>query len=92
MTVVTRHLVIRGRVQGVWYRESMRQEAERLGVTGWVRNRRDGSVEAMIQGDEAAVAALLRWAWQGPPAASVSQVDEADGWGEHGTFERLPSA
>lgn len=87
--ILTRHLVIRGRVQGVWYRESMRQEAERLGVTGWVRNRRDGSVEAMIQGEEAAVEALIAWAWQGPPAAEVSGVDITEGRGDYADFQKL---
>ena len=48
---LTRHLIIQGRVQGVWYRESMRIEAERMGVAGWVRNRRDGSVEAYTLND-----------------------------------------
>ena len=52
---VTRRLVARGRVQGVWFRESMRREAERLDITGWVRNRLDGSVEAVVQGRSAAV-------------------------------------
>lgn len=86
---ITRHLIIRGRVQGVWYRESMRQEAERLGVTGWVRNRRDGSVEAMVQGEESAVEALIAWAWQGPPAAEVSGVDIAEGRGDYADFQKL---
>jgi acylphosphatase len=87
--IVTRHLLIRGRVQGVWYRESMRQEAERLGVTGWVRNRRDGSVEAMVQGETAQVEALIAWAWQGPPAAEVTDVEVAAGHGVYARFEKL---
>jgi acylphosphatase len=83
-----RHLIIRGRVQGVWYRESMRQEAERLGVAGWVRNRRDGSVEAMIQGSDAALDALIQWARVGPPAARVEslEVGEASGDSSSGEF------
>ena len=51
----TQHLRIQGRAQGVWFRESMRREAERLGVTGWVRNAPDGSVEAVVQGPDTAV-------------------------------------
>lgn len=86
---ITKHLIIRGRVQGVGYRESMRQEAKRLGISGWVRNRRDGSVEAMIQGEEAAIKALIAWAWQGPPAAKVSSVDVARGHGDYVDFQKL---
>jgi acylphosphatase len=92
---VTRHLIIRGRVQGVWYRESMRIEAERLGVAGWVRNRRDGSVEAMLQGEAGALDALLRWAWNGPPAARVEAIDmqpDTDAVGGLVGFERRPTA
>lgn len=88
---ITRHLIIRGRVQGVWYRESMRQEAERLGVTGWVRNRRDGTVEAMLQGEAAAVQALIEWAWQGPPAAEVSDITIREGQGKYTVFEKRPT-
>jgi acylphosphatase len=87
--IITRHLTIRGRVQGVWYRESMRQEAQRLGVTGWVRNRRDGSVEAMLQGEAAQVEALIAWAWRGPPAAEVSAIDIAEGLGVFTDFQKL---
>ena len=57
---VTRHLSILGRVQGVTYRASLRTQADRLGVQGWVRNRRDGSVEALVQGEAAAVRAMRR--------------------------------
>ena len=62
----TLHLLIQGRVQGVWFRESMRREAERLGVTGWVRNAPDGSVEAVVQGSADAVDALIEWAHTRP--------------------------
>jgi acylphosphatase len=63
----TLRLQILGRVQGVWFRESMRREAERLGVAGWVRNAPDGSVEAVVQGPDEAVDALIAWAHDGPP-------------------------
>jgi len=73
--LVTRRLFISGRVQGVNYRESMRAEAERLGVAGWVRNRRDGRVEALVQGAPHSVDALIAWAHKGPPAARVTDVE-----------------
>lgn len=72
--MIARRLEIRGRVQGVGFRESMREEAARLGVTGWVRNRRDGSVEAHLQGEPAAVEELETWAQEGPPKAQVENV------------------
>ena len=68
-------LRIRGLVQGVNFRWSMQREADRLGVDGWVRNRRDGSVEALVQGEEAAVGRLLDWARRGPLGAHVTAVD-----------------
>ena len=75
--MIARHLVIRGRVQGVWYRDSMRREAEALGVSGWVRNVADGSVEAWVEGDQPSVEAVIAWARRGPPLAQVSGVDSA---------------
>lgn len=75
---VSKLVRIRGLVQGVFYRESMRQEATRLGVTGWVRNRKDGSVEALLQGEEPLVIALLDWAHRGPPRARVESVEVFD--------------
>ncbi|WP_307450399.1 MULTISPECIES: acylphosphatase [Microbacterium] len=71
-------ITVRGQVQGVGFRFSLRNEAERLGVRGWVRNRRDGAVEALVAGDEAAVDALVAWAHTGPPSAEVTSVDVAD--------------
>jgi acylphosphatase len=86
-----RHLHISGLVQGVAYRESMRHEAERLGITGWVRNRLDGSVEAVIEGDETALAAMLEWVRRGPPAARVSNVETRECDGGYARFERRPT-
>jgi acylphosphatase len=86
-----RHLVITGRVQGVWYRASMAQEAQRLGVTGWVRNRADGSVEAMVAGSPEQIAAIMNWARHGPPAAQVEHVAVELGSGEFDGFEQRAS-
>ena len=87
---VTLSLSIRGRVQGVWFREAMRREAERLGVRGWVRNRHDGSVEAVVQGSRAAVDEIVRWAHRGPEDARVSGVEVTDAEGEFAGFEKRP--
>ena len=84
----TLRLQIMGRVQGVWFRESMRNEAERLGVTGWVRNLPDGSVEAIIQGSIEAVDALLEWTQTGPPMARVERVIVDEAQGQFNMFER----
>ena len=72
--MVTRRIEISGRVQGVGFRYAMQSEAERLGVRGWVRNRRDGSVEALAYGEPAAVERLIEWARRGPPAAHVTSL------------------
>ena len=63
-----------GSVQGVFFREYTRRRAETLGITGWVRNRRDGSVEALISGDEPQIKKMLEWFYQGSPASSVHNV------------------
>jgi len=74
MTVRVR-LVVHGRVQGVWFRGSMQEEADRLGVAGWVRNRPDGTVEAEAEGAPGAVEALVDWAHAGPRGARVTRVE-----------------
>jgi acylphosphatase len=89
--MITHRLVISGRVQGVYYRESMRIEADRLGVTGWVRNLRSGEVEAVVQGEASSVEALIAWAWQGPPAAEVTGIRVDPFAGTFTAFERLPT-
>ena len=68
-------LVVTGRVQGVTYRQTCRQTARRLDLVGWVRNLADGSVEVLAQGAPSAVDELIKWAWIGPSAASVSGVE-----------------
>lgn len=90
---MARRLTVRGQVQGVFYRESMRREAERLGISGWVRNRWDGTVEAHVEGTGAALEALLAWAGRGPPEAEVTGVEARDAALEGGTaFEKRPTA
>ena len=76
--MVTRQIRVTGRVQGVGFRYALRREAERAGVRGWVRNRRDGSVEALVQGEAQAVARLIAWARRGPRAARVDELTERD--------------
>lgn len=89
-TTVSRHLTIRGRVQGVYYRASAQTEGVRLGLQGWVRNRRDGSVEALIAGPETAVEYFIAWARRGPSAAHVQEVVVvAAGWPESEGFSVL---
>jgi acylphosphatase len=68
-------LVIKGRVQGVFFRAAAQREARRLGITGWVKNRTDGSVEVLAEGDEDSIKELTIWANHGPSAARVDQVD-----------------
>ncbi len=89
-------LHISGRVQGVGFRDALAREADRLGITGWVRNRADGRVEALAQGSPAALDRLEAWARRGPPAARVDRIERSAPAAEHARdyarFERWPSA
>jgi len=69
------HVIISGRVQGVWFRANTRQKAEQLGVTGWVRNTPDGCVEAVFEGEKNSVKEMLEWCNHGPPLAKVENVE-----------------
>lgn len=71
------HLLVSGRVQGVFYRQSTVDEARRLGVAGWVRNLPDGRVEALAEGERAALEGLVAFCRRGPPAARVEGVEAA---------------
>jgi acylphosphatase len=69
------HVWVSGTVQGVYFRESTRREAERLGVAGWVRNLPDGRVEAVFEGPAMETEAMAAWCHRGPPAAAVERVE-----------------
>lgn len=69
------HILIQGRVQGVFFRATAREVANSLGVKGWVRNRWDGKVELMVEGNEDAVNEMVKWCHQGPAGASVTNVE-----------------
>ncbi len=72
------HVIVSGRVQAVGFRASCQHEAVSRGVRGWVRNQWDGSVEALFEGEAAAVDAMVRWCYNGPPAADVAYVEVDD--------------
>ena len=76
---VTKHLAISGRVQGVGFRFYMERKARELGIFGWVRNRRDGSVESVVHGEPGAVETIIEWARRGPSSAVVAEVKVSDG-------------
>lgn len=84
-------LRVHGRVQGVGFRAALYAQAQRLGVGGWVRNRRDGTVEAVIAGSDDALQRLLAWAAHGPPAAVVERVEVLQADGRFTGFELRPT-
>ncbi|WP_343729146.1 acylphosphatase [Duganella sp.] len=88
---MAKRLLITGWVQGVGYRASFERQAVALGLRGWVRNRRDGSVEAEVDGDAAALDAIISWARQGPPASRVDQVAVEEAASYEDAFRILPT-
>jgi acylphosphatase len=78
VSAVRRRVVVRGHVQGVFFRDSVRRLAERYGVAGWVGNRRDGAVEAVFEGDADAVERLVRFCREGPRGARVDAAEVTD--------------
>lgn len=78
MAIIAKHLTIKGRVQGVFYRSWSVETAQRLGLAGWVRNRMNGDVEALVQGEASAVEQFLGAARSGPPAARVDLIESDD--------------
>ena len=86
MSDITRHLLVVGHVQGVGFRYAAERQAAALGIRGWVRNRSDGTVEAVIQGAPDAVAKMIAWARNGPRHACVERVEVEPA---EGTFERF---
>ena len=91
--MVARQIRVSGRVQGVGYRVSLQDEARKLGISGWVRNRSDGTVEAVLQGSPESVDALIAWARRGPPGSRVTEVKESAAPDEphHARFELRPT-
>ncbi|WP_448538659.1 acylphosphatase [Sphingobium yanoikuyae] len=93
MPLIARHLMILGRVQGVFYRNWTVETARSLELTGWVRNRMDGSVEALVQGEAGMVDRFITLAQDGPPAAKVARIDATDAPVEAlNGFEKRPTA
>lgn len=68
------HVIISGRVQGVWYRASTKQKAEQLGITGWIKNTIEGGVEAVFEGEEKIIEDMIKWCYNGSPNAMVKDV------------------
>jgi acylphosphatase len=88
---MVKHLNIFGQVQSVGFRYHFSRQAQRMGISGWVRNRRGGSVEAMIEGAPEAVEALLAWVRLGPPGALVERVEVSAAEGAFRSFELRPT-
>ena len=75
MSKLKAHVLIRGRVQGVFFRAETCSQAHRLGIVGWVKNRWDGRVEAVLEGEEKSVQKMIGWCYKGPPASIVEDVE-----------------
>jgi acylphosphatase len=80
MNITTKHIVVKGKVQGVFFRKHTKQKAEALNITGWVRNTDSGHVEILAQGTEDAITQFIQWCKEGSPKAEVSNVDVTSAW------------
>lgn len=91
--MIRKHVFISGNVQGVYFRVYTHEAAVRFGVTGWVRNLKDGRVEAVFEGEDAAVEQMLRWCWEGSPSSRVDKVEVFDApyEGEYRDFSIAPT-
>ena len=69
------HVIISGKVQGVWFRLNTKNKAEQLNLNGWVRNTNDGKVEAVFEGEERDINEMIKWCYEGPPLANVKNVN-----------------
>ena len=78
MPVITFKLIIHGKVQGVFYRKTAAEQAQNLGLTGWVKNNPGGTVEMLIQGEEKSVLKMVEWCWEGPKNAVVTKVEHSE--------------
>lgn len=87
--MICRYYVVRGRVQGVFYRASAQEQAAALALLGWVRNRADGAVELVACGDETQLVLLENWLWQGPPLAKVEAVEASEADPESSQFDHF---
>jgi acylphosphatase len=76
--LVRRRVIVHGHVQGVWFRDSIRERARSRGITGWARNRPDGTLEAVLEGQPDAVAQIVSFCQTGPPRARVGRVEVQD--------------
>jgi len=88
MSKICRHCLVSGTVQGVYYRQTTKEQALSWNLTGWVRNLRDGRVEVLICGEEEQVEELLKWLPMGPPSAKVTNVEVSEcAYEQHPSFE-----
>ncbi|MFT4153245.1 acylphosphatase [Parafilimonas sp.] len=78
MSATAKHITVKGKVQGVFFRKYTKQKATELGLKGWVKNTKEGSVEILAQGDANAVNALIEWCYQGSPKSSVEKVESCN--------------
>lgn len=78
MSQIAKHILVKGKVQGVFFRKNAKQLAAELNILGWIKNTDEGHVEILAQADKNAVEQFIQWCWQGPPRADVEKVETED--------------